>query len=214
MAAKGYLIGPSLVTKIKDTIARVDGIPHGSGGDGIETRFESVPAYVPKPFYVCTFTGTWAVNSDKAVTFRGVTATPNTVLATNLLVSLPAKRNPSSPRVVNIARDGTAWYLVSFEMATATAVFSSGTQTLTVVGTAGSQVISYVSGTTSSQTVVTDIAASLNTSNCSITVTKTTATVTTIATTQRTAAIFTASGTQTMTATTGTYTATIVTLEM
>lgn len=65
-----------------------------------------VPA--SKVFRVCTFTGSWAINAAKTVTFKGVTSTPNTVQATNLFYDLP--NNGTSDCA--IAKDGTAWYLV------------------------------------------------------------------------------------------------------
>lgn len=64
-----------------------------------------------KVFRVCTYTGTWSKNAQKAVTFRGVTATPNTAVAINLFASLSG----SGTRNCAIARDGTAWYLIAAE---------------------------------------------------------------------------------------------------
>jgi hypothetical protein len=63
-------------------------------------------------FRMCTFTGAWAKNSAKTVTFRGVTSTPNTVSATNLFAAIPA---PASSGNCAIAREGTAWYLIAAE---------------------------------------------------------------------------------------------------
>jgi hypothetical protein len=63
-----------------------------------------------KIFRVCTFTGAWPINSSKAITFRGVTATPNTVSAINLFAAVPA---PSGSGNCAIAKDGTAWYLIA-----------------------------------------------------------------------------------------------------
>jgi hypothetical protein len=70
------------------------------------------PAGPRRVFRVCTFTGAWAKNSAKVVTFRGVTSTPNTVSATNLFAAIPA---PASSGNCAIARDGTAWYLIAAE---------------------------------------------------------------------------------------------------
>ena len=47
----------------------------GSGGGG-------------NPILVCTFTGSWNINSLKTLTFQGVTTTPNTVVATNQLFTI------------------------------------------------------------------------------------------------------------------------------
>jgi hypothetical protein len=110
--AKGYLIGDAFKDKIKSTIARVDGWIDGSETTKIETRFESMPMQQSKVFRICTFTGAWAKTSDKTVTFRGVTSTPNTVSATNLFAAITA---PESSGNCAIARDGTAWYLIAAE---------------------------------------------------------------------------------------------------
>ena len=66
-----------------------------------------------KMFRVCTFTGTWTKNSAKTVTFRGVTATPNTAVAENIFVTV--SNTATSTRNCAIAKDGTAWYLISAE---------------------------------------------------------------------------------------------------
>lgn len=63
-------------------------------------------------FRVCTFTGAWAIGSEKTVTFRGVTTTPNTVLATNLFATIAAA---ASARNCAVAKDGSAWYLIAAE---------------------------------------------------------------------------------------------------
>jgi hypothetical protein len=63
-------------------------------------------------FRVCIFTGAWAINSAKVVTFKNQTATPNTVSVTNLTMHLP-DIGLTPPFDCEIARDGTAWFLVS-----------------------------------------------------------------------------------------------------
>jgi hypothetical protein len=93
--------------------------PRGAGGGG------------GKVFRVCTFTGAWAINTAKTVTFRGVTSTPNTVSATNIFLALPDRG--SQP--CGIAKDGTAWHLIAYAPITAqTAVLTSVS-----LGTAGLQ---------------------------------------------------------------------------
>lgn len=229
---KGYLVGESLAQQIKTTIARVDGMAASSGATAIPTRFEELGSNRPKVFRVCTATGSWPVDSSKSVTFYGVTAEPNTVSVLNKLVSLPAPRSTATSRIVNIAKDGTQWYLVSFQAATATAVFSRDTQTITVIDDAGTQSITFISaGGTSTITyatpgpsvsVVTNISAVLNTTDCSIAVNRTTTSIRTVGTSQ-TATTVSLSGTQTATVisstrtatmTTGTYTATFISLEI
>jgi hypothetical protein len=66
-----------------------------------------------KVFRVCTFTGTWAIDTMKTVTFRNVTSTPNTAAAVNIFAEI--RGGTSSACITNaaIAKDGTAWYLIA-----------------------------------------------------------------------------------------------------
>jgi hypothetical protein len=64
----------------------------------------------PKTFRVCTFTGAWSKNTEKTVTFRGVTNTPNTVSASNIFANITAASGNCA-----IAKDGTAWFLIAAE---------------------------------------------------------------------------------------------------
>jgi len=81
-------------------------------------RKERLPSRLPRAsgagasevFKVCTFSGAWAVGQSKTVTFLGVTATPNTVTATNLFANVPA---PSGSGHCAVARYGAAWYLIA-----------------------------------------------------------------------------------------------------
>jgi hypothetical protein len=82
-----------------------------------------------KPFKVCTFTGSWAINTAKVVTFRNVTTTPNTVSAINLVCGL----SPTASCEVSIAKDGTAWYLVQPNLTQQPGYSGSSTQVLSVV---------------------------------------------------------------------------------
>jgi hypothetical protein len=188
-----YLIGESLREKLKSTIAKVDSIPFGGPVSRIPTVLEGeVGGASPKVFRVCTATGAWPVDSSKDVTFYGVTSTPNTVSVVNKLVSLPAPKSTATSRIVNIAKDGTQWYLVSFQMSSKTAVMATNTQTITFIGTAATQTITFISsantqtityaGAGSDKTltyissvsdveVVTGVTAALNSANCNITVT-------------------------------------------
>jgi hypothetical protein len=63
-------------------------------------------------FRVCTFTGSWQIGDSKTVTFKYQTTTPNTVSVVNLTMHLP-DIGLSPPFDCEIAREGTAWYLVS-----------------------------------------------------------------------------------------------------
>ena len=91
--------------------------PRGGGGAG-------------KVFRVCTFTGAWAINSAKTVTFRNVTSTPNTASVTNLVCGL----SPTASCDVSIAKDGTAWYLVQPNLTQQPGYSASGTHVLTIQG--------------------------------------------------------------------------------
>jgi hypothetical protein len=66
-----------------------------------------------KVFRVCTFTGTWSKNSSKTVTFKSTTTTPNTAVAQNIFVTVGT--TATGTRNCAIAKDGTAWYLISAE---------------------------------------------------------------------------------------------------
>jgi len=103
-----------------------------------------------KVFRVCTYTGSWSKGSAKTVTFKYATGTPNTVSATNLFVPVTDTAGGDCA----VAKDGTAWFLIDVPMFTATAVFV---------------------GATASAAVMRDVtlSASLNTSNCAITIGKT-----------------------------------------
>jgi hypothetical protein len=131
----------------------------------------------PKTFRVCTFTGAWSINATKTVTFRNQTATPNTVAAVNLFFPFPA---PASATDCAIAKDGTAWYLIDVPFETATAVFAGSTTTGIVVSS------------TQSTSRVTDVtlSATLNTSNCTISIGKTLVTASTIFVTGTATSVF------------------------
>jgi hypothetical protein len=110
-----------------------------------------------KLFRVCTYTGSWSKDSAKTVTFKYATSTPNTVSASNLFFPITGTAGGDC----GIAKDGTAWFLIDVPMFTATAVFV---------------------GATASTTVMRDVtlSASLNTSNCTITIGKTLSTTSVI----------------------------------
>jgi hypothetical protein len=61
------------------------------------------------------------------VTFYGVTSTPNTVSATNLIYDLPSQ----GELPCGIAKDGTAWYLIAVKHTTAEVITGA------TLGTAG-----------------------------------------------------------------------------
>jgi hypothetical protein len=127
---KKYFVGESLREKLRATVAKVDATPQG----GDRTRIPTVvgggaPAFAQKVFRMATFTGTWNINEAKTVTFRGVTATPNTVSVQNLVCGL----SPSGACDISIAKDGTAWYLVQPNLTQQPGYSASGTQVLSIV---------------------------------------------------------------------------------
>jgi hypothetical protein len=229
-----YLIGESLREKLKSTIAKVDSIPFGGPVSRIPTALEDGgSSFSPKVFRVCTAAGEWPIDTPKTVTFYGVTTSPNTVSVLNKIISLPAPKSTATTRIVNIAKDGTQWYLVSFQMSSKTAVFSTATQTITFIGSAPTQTITFLSSadtqtltyasagadrtityvpSASDVDVIASVSASLNTSNCSINVTTTTMKIKTASAPQT--LTFKASGnsqTATIVTLAATQTATIVT---
>lgn len=82
-----------------------------------------------KVFRIATFTGEWAKNTDKTVTFKYQTTTPNTVSAMNLFCGL----NPNGSCDVSIAKEGTAWFLVQPNLTQLPGYSASGTQVLSVI---------------------------------------------------------------------------------
>jgi hypothetical protein len=131
-----------------------------------------------KTFRVCTFTGAWSINATKTVTFKNQTATPNTVAAVNLFFPFSAATNATTDCA--IAKEGTAWYLIDVPFETATAVFAGATTTGIVVSS------------TQSTSRVTDVtlSATLNTSNCTISIGKTLVTASTIFVTGTATSVF------------------------
>jgi hypothetical protein len=142
-----------------------------------------------KVFRVCTYTGSWSKGSAKVVTFKYTTSTPNTASATNLFFPVAGTAGGDCA----IAKDGTAWFLIDVPMFTATAVFVGST-------TSG---ISISSTATSSRVTDISLSASLNTSNCTISIGKTLTTASSIFVTGTATGIFVST----------TYTATFVKFE-
>jgi hypothetical protein len=82
-----------------------------------------------KLFRIATFTGAWAKNSVKTVTFKYTTATPNTAVASNLFFPVTGTAGGDC----GIAKEGTAWFLIDVPLFTATAVFVRTTSSATIV---------------------------------------------------------------------------------
>lgn len=127
--AEGFLLGPDLLARTRRTIEAVEGGVVRSGFRSTPAALEGDISSNPKVFRICTFTGSWSIGASKAVTFKGVTTTPNTVNVTNLVCGL----SPAGSCDVSIAKDGTAWYLVQPNLTQLPGYSASGTQVLTVV---------------------------------------------------------------------------------
>lgn len=112
------------VERIADVVRAVEGARRAGGPLASKAILGGTK---PKPFKVCTFTGAWAINTAKTVTFKNVTTTPNTVSAMNLVYDLPSQ----GELPCGIAKDGTAWYLIAVKH-TFTEVITSA-----ALGTAG-----------------------------------------------------------------------------
>lgn len=111
MASERYFIGPGLKDKLREVIYRVDGIPSAERGGAIPTVEQDLPIF-RTVFRICTFTASWSKNTEKTVTFKFQTNTPNTVNATNLFAAIG---DSTTPRNCAIAKEGTAWYLIAAE---------------------------------------------------------------------------------------------------
>ena len=83
-----------------------------------------------KTFRIATFSGAWAINSLRTVTFKYQTATPNTAVVSNLVVGMDCGTATCD---ISIAREGTAWFLVQPNLTQQPGYSASGTQVLTVV---------------------------------------------------------------------------------
>jgi hypothetical protein len=113
MADEGFLIGPNLRAKLRETFRRSDEALVGKEtGLLLGTRYTDGPEYVPTVFRICTFTGAWSKADNKTVTFKYQTSTPNTAQALNLFANITSS---TSARSCAIAKEGTAWFLISAE---------------------------------------------------------------------------------------------------
>lgn len=123
-----YFIGPSFKERIQQTIRVVESMAQPASIVRLPTSIETLPQPAAKTFRICTFTGAWAINASKTVTFKNQTATPNTVSVVNLVCGL----NPSGSCDVSVAKDGTAWYLVQPNLTQQPGYSGSGTHVLTI----------------------------------------------------------------------------------
>jgi hypothetical protein len=124
--SNGYLIGESLLSRIRSTVDRVDGQAIRVGDASIPTSLQSLPQVA---FRVCTYTGAWSINTSNTVTFKNQTTTPNTVSAVNLFLTLP----DNGERNCAIAKDGNEWHLIQWQWDASTAVSSATLGTASLV---------------------------------------------------------------------------------
>lgn len=92
-----------------ERISKAVRIVEAGDRDGAPLRFERTGGGGSKVFRICTFTGSWAISTDRTVTFRNVTSTPNTLVATNLFATVGG----SGEFPCAVGKDGTAWYLIA-----------------------------------------------------------------------------------------------------
>lgn len=107
-----YRIGPGLRDKLREVVRTVDALALSSRGQAMSTVHQEIPRGFGGGFRICTFTGAWSKTSAKTVTFKYQADTPNTVSATNLFADITSSEQP---RNCAIAKEGTAWFLISAE---------------------------------------------------------------------------------------------------
>jgi len=115
MATERYFVGPRLLTDIRDTISRVQGMPDRSSGGHLPGMYIPLtPPLEEGGFHMATFTGSWAVGSSKTVTLYNATSTAETLAVTNLLLPVPQlSDNTNSPTACAIGEDRGTWYLLN-----------------------------------------------------------------------------------------------------
>jgi hypothetical protein len=115
-----------------------------------EARF---PERMPKQVRAATFTGSWAINASKVVTFKY--APTATQAVTNL--TWPITHNHATPEDCIVGREGTSWWLIVPKLEARTAIFVTQTASTTIMRSI-------------------TISATLETNSCAITVLQTPAT--------------------------------------
>ena len=96
--------------RIARVVRQVESGKRDSQGLGFGYRLQQRPA-AAAVFRMATFTGAWAIDSVKTVTFKYKTTDPNTASVRNSLIDLPA----SGERNCAIAKEGTAWHLINWQ---------------------------------------------------------------------------------------------------
>lgn len=159
--ADGFLLGPDLLSRTRRAVEFVEGNISGGGFTSRAPTLEFEESN-RRVFRIGTFSGPWFPNTEKVVQFVANGQTVNALNRTFPLFNVAV----NSQVQCSVAKEGTAWYLIDVGKNQITHLFAGNFET---------------------RTVITDvqIAATLNTSNCSITVSKTvvTATVTIVVST-------------------------------
>ena len=111
-----YFIGPGLRDKLRDVITRVGGMPDQTVGATIPTRLQTMGGPAGASIKAVTFTGSWAIDSPKMVTFQGVTSTPNTVMATNQLFTIGDACTTQVAYIAKVSSPAPAtWHLLNVQ---------------------------------------------------------------------------------------------------
>jgi hypothetical protein len=94
-------------------VARVVRTVEGQGPKAKPLTFDTVfEQSRQRAFRVCTFTGSWPINSPKVLTFQNVTTTPNTVSSRNQLFTIG---DACETQVAYIGKIGTDWHLLNVQ---------------------------------------------------------------------------------------------------
>lgn len=153
MATERYLIGPGLKDKLAEVIRRVDGGSNpGFSVNPVHEKLEDMPRPPGVHAREGIFESPWPINTFNTVRLTADTSVTVSVL--NTLINYPSPPNGKNTSHCVIVRDGNTWFLANWQYETATAVFT---------------------GSTYSQSVVTDVqlSASFDTATCSVTLKKT-----------------------------------------
>ena len=127
------------------------------------------PERVPKQVRAATFSGAWPIGSVKTVTFKYAPAGTASVANLSWPITLAGYVNENCL----VGKEGTNWWLVVPVLQSQTAVFVTQTATAFFsTGTATQSVATGISLSKSTINYVTDVSATLNTANCTITVSK------------------------------------------
>jgi hypothetical protein len=94
--------------RISKVVRTVEAGSRGSAGLSFGRAGDSSGG-VPKAVRAATFTGSWAINASKVVTFKYAPTATASVL--NLLINLPS----AGQRNCIVGREGTSWNLVNWQ---------------------------------------------------------------------------------------------------